>query len=134
MAAITAFNPEGWDWQDRYSINMALEVKGGQRVIYCTGQASVDEHSQPVHAGDFLKQVNKSFDNLEAVLKSAGLSLANVVRLNQYTTDLAEWYKAVPVYRARLDAAGCKPTGTLLVVAGLFHPDLMFEMEATAVA
>jgi enamine deaminase RidA (YjgF/YER057c/UK114 family) len=134
MAVISAFNPEGWDWQDRYSINMALEVKGGQRVIYCTGQASVDEHSQPMYAGDFLKQVNKSFDNLEAVLKSAGLSLANVVRLNQYTTDLAEWYKAVPAYRARLDAAGCKPTGTLLVVAGLFHPDLMFEMEATAVA
>ena len=35
---------------------------------------------------------------------------------------------------ARLQAAGCKPSGTLLGVVSLFHPDILVEIEATAVA
>ena len=72
-------------------------------------------------------------DNLETVLKKAGLVLANVVRLNYYTTDLAEFYKAGKAYIPRLIAAGCKPASTLLVVKGLYHPDILIEIEATAV-
>lgn len=73
-------------------------------------------------------------DNLEAVLKEAGLSLANVVRLNYYTTDLTEFYKAGKAYVPRLTSAGCKPASTLLVVKGLYHLDILIEIEATAVA
>jgi enamine deaminase RidA (YjgF/YER057c/UK114 family) len=73
-------------------------------------------------------------DNLETVLKQVGLTLANVVRLNYYTTDIAAFLNAAPAYGPRLAAAGCKPSSTLPGVAALFHPDLMVEIEATAVA
>jgi len=56
------------------------------------------------------------------------------VRLNYYTTDIAEFLGAGPALVTRLGAAGCKPSSTLLAVAGLFHPDIMIEIEATAVA
>jgi enamine deaminase RidA (YjgF/YER057c/UK114 family) len=60
--------------------------------------------------------------------------LANVVRLNYYTTDIAAFLGAGPALGARLGAVSCKPSSTLLAVAGLFHPDIMIEIEATAVA
>lgn len=78
--------------------------------------------------------MNQALDNLEAVLREAGLSLANVVRLNYYTTDLTEFYKAGKAYVPRLTSAGCKPASTLLVVKGLYHLDILIEIEATAVA
>ncbi len=86
-----------------------------------------------MHAGDMAKQVNQALDNLETVLTKAGLTLADVVRLNYYTTDLAAFLSAAPAFGPRLAAANCKPSSTLLAVAGLFHPQLMIEIEATAV-
>jgi len=127
-----AINP--WQWQDRAGFSQAIEVRGGQRIIYCSGQTSVDAEGSPMHAGDIVKQANQALDNLESVLKQAGLTLANVVRLNYYTTDMVAFHTVGPVLGKRLGAAGCKPASTLLAVAGLFHPDIMLEIEATAVA
>ena len=127
-----AINP--WQWQDKASFSQAIEVRGGQRTICCSGQTSVDADGKPMYAGDMVKQVNQALDNLETVLKQAGLTLANVVRLNYYTTDMGAFHSAGSVLGKRLRAAGCKPASTLLAVAGLFHPDIMLEIEATAVA
>lgn len=127
-----AINP--WQWQDRAGFSQAIEVLGAQRVVYCAGQTSVDADGNPMHAGDMTKQVNQALDNLESVLKEAGLTLANVVRLNYYTTDMGAFFSAGQVLGKRLGAAGCKPSSTLLAVAGLFHPHIMIEIEATAVA
>ena len=127
-----AINP--WQWQDRAGFSQAIEVRGGQRVVYCSGQTSVDADGNPMYTGDMTKQVNQALDNLESVLREAGLTLANVVRLNYYTTDMSAFFSAGPVLGKRLGAAGCKPSSTLLAVAGLFHPDIMLEIEATAVA
>ncbi len=132
MTETKAVNP--WTWQDQFGFSQAIEVKAAQRVVYCSGQTSVDASGNPMHAGAMAKQVSQALDNLETVLKQAGLSLANVVRLNYYTTDIAAFLKAGRVFGPRLAAAGCKPSSTLLVVAGLFHPDIMIEIEATAVA
>ena len=127
-----AINP--WQWQDRAGFSQAIEVRGGQRIVYCSGQTSVDDDGNPMYAGDIVEQANQALDNLETVLKQAGLTLANVVRLNYYTTDMVAFHSAGPVLGRRLGAAGCKPASTLLAVAGLFHPDVMLEIEATAIA
>ncbi|MGD0661348.1 MAG: RidA family protein [Syntrophorhabdales bacterium] len=127
-----AINP--WQWQDALGFSQAIEVRGGQRVVYCSGQTSVDADGNPMYAGDLTKQLIQALDNLESVLKEAGLTLANVVRLNYYTTDMRCFLSAGPVLGKRLEAARCKPSSTLLAVTSLFHPDIMLEIEATAVA
>jgi enamine deaminase RidA (YjgF/YER057c/UK114 family) len=66
------------------------------------------------------------------VLKAAGFGLANVVRLNYYTTDVDAFLSAGDVFASRLTAAGCQPSGALLGVAKLAFPGLMIEIEATA--
>lgn len=132
MARTRVINP--WTWQNELGFSQAIEIRRGERVVYCAGQTSVDGSGNPVYARDMAKQINQALDNLEIVLKAAGLTLANVVRLNYYTTDMTALSNAASAYGSRLAAAGCKPTATALGVASLFHPDLMIEIEATAVA
>ena len=122
-----------WKWQDQYGFSQGIEVTNASRVLYCAGQASVDENGKPVHAGDMRKQIEQAFRNLDAVLKASGFSLANVVRLNYYTTDVDAFLAAGDVVGGRLAAAASQPSGTLLGVAKLAFPGLMIEIEATAV-
>ena len=87
------------------------------------------------NAGDMAGQAALAIDNLEAVLRAAGMSLADVVRLNFYTTDVDDYLtQGAAVVGARLGAAGVAPAGTLLGVARLAFPELLLEIEATAVA
>ena len=79
-------------------------------------------------------QLALCLDNLEAVLGEAGMSLANLVRLNLYTTDVDQLMEHLGVLGSRLGAAGVSPPQTLLGVARLAIPPLLVEIEATAVA
>ena len=126
-------NINPWKWQDQYGFSQGIEVTNASRVLYCAGQASVDENGKPVHAGDMRKQIEQAFRNLEAVLKASGFGLANVVRLNYYTTDVEAFLSASDVVGSRLTAAASQPSGTLLGVTKLAFPGLMIEIEATAV-
>jgi enamine deaminase RidA (YjgF/YER057c/UK114 family) len=121
-----------WKWQDKHAFSQAIEVSGSSRMLYCAGQASVDETGSPVHVGDMRKQIEQAFRNLEAVLAASGFGLADVVRLNYYTTDVDAFFGVSDVVGDRLGAAGCQPSGTLLGVAKLAFPGLMIEIEATA--
>lgn len=122
-----------WKWQDQFGFSQAIEVSGAQRTLYRAGQVSVDGEGNPINRGDMAAQVNQALDNLEKVLRQAGLELGNVVRLNYYTTDVPRFMESVGAVVARLQKAGCVPAATLLGVASLFHPDVMIEMEATAI-
>ena len=121
-----------WKWQDQFAFSQGIEVTNASRVLYCAGQASVDGTGKPVHVGDMRKQLEQAFSNLEAVLQASGYGLANVVRLNYYTTDVDAFLGAGDIVGSRLGSAGCQPSGTLLGVTKLAFPGLMIEIEATA--
>lgn len=123
-----------WKWQDQYGFVQANEIFGAQRVVYCAGQVAADEDGKPLHPGDMQAQIKKALDNVETVLKGAGLKLSDVVRLNYYTTDVGAFIEAGHVLAQRLDRSGCRPASTLLGVASLYHPDILVEIEATAAA
>ena len=122
------------DWLSAFNINHGIEVAGGQRVLYLSGQTSNAADGAPMHAGDLVAQFKLAWSNLKDTLAAADMGPSNVVRLNFYTTDVDAFMAAaedlVPIYAAD----GCKPVGTLLGVARLFEPEIMIELEATAVA
>jgi enamine deaminase RidA (YjgF/YER057c/UK114 family) len=133
MSKTRAINP--WTWQDAYGFSQAVESSGATRLLVCSGQTSVDADGHPLHAGDMAAQLSQALDNLEAVLRAAGLGFADVVRLNYYTTDVPAYLAASGEVAKRFaNNSRCPPAGTLLGVASLFHPDLMIEIEATALA
>ena len=122
-----------WKWQDQYGFVQANEVTGGERTLYCAGQVSVDAEGNPVHAGDMGAQITQALDNLNVVLGAAGFEMSDVVRLNFFSTDVDQTMEAWPVIQRRLAQGGCRQASTLLGVARLYHPDILIEIEATAV-
>jgi enamine deaminase RidA (YjgF/YER057c/UK114 family) len=123
-----------WSWQDGFGFSQAIETSGHKRVLRCSGQTSVNGNGEPQHAGDMAAQIGLATDNLESVLKAADMGIANVVRLNVYTTDVDAALQHYEVLEKRLAAAGVQPAVTLLGVARLFLPELLIEIEADAVA
>ena len=126
-----AINP--WAWQEQFGFAQAIDISDVKRTLVCSGQTSVDDEGNPVYPGDMAAQINKALDNLETVLREAGLGLSDVVRLNYYVTDVnafKEAYESDTV--SRLSQAGCRPATTLLGVAQLVLPELLLEIEATA--
>jgi len=122
-----------WRWQEKLGYSQAIEVTGGQRVLYCAGQTAVDPEGQPRHAGDMGAQMMAALDNVETVLQAAGYRLADLVRLNYYTTDIGAFFANYGVLMARLAAHGSPPSGTLLGVERLARPEYLIEIEGTAV-
>lgn len=129
---IKPVNP--WKWQDAFGFSQGIEFSGHSRVLTCAGQTSVNADGEPMHAGDMAAQLGQALDNVETVLKQAGMTLANVVHLNLYTTDIDACLQHYGVVAERLGKANCRPAITLLQIARLFEPTLMIEMEPTAVA
>jgi enamine deaminase RidA (YjgF/YER057c/UK114 family) len=123
-----------WTWQDAYGFVQANEISDARRVVVCAGQLAADADGHLVHPGDMRAQILQSLDNLETVLSEAGLTLANVVRLNYYTTDVDGFIAAGEALGGRLAAGGCRPASTLLGVARLAFAEQVVELEATAVA
>jgi enamine deaminase RidA (YjgF/YER057c/UK114 family) len=123
-----------WAWQDNFAFVQANEVAGGQRILICAGQGSIDAEGKPVHPGEMEAQIGQALDNLEAVLGEAGFTLADVVRLAYFTTDVDAFFGAHDELSRRLAAGRCRPAATLLGVTRLAFPEMMVEIEATAVA
>ncbi|MFI7349305.1 RidA family protein [Streptomyces sp. NPDC049936] len=128
----TAVNPV--TWSKDLGFNQGEVVSGHTRTLYISGQTAMDGDGKPQHDGDMAAQLALSVDNLEAVLGDAGMSLANLVRLNVYTTDVDLLLPHYGVLAARLGAAGVAPTSTLLGVSRLAIPGQLVELEGTAVA
>jgi len=119
-----------WSWQDRFGFVQATEVAGAERILYCAGQTSVDENGRPAYVGDMEGQVGQALDNLETVLREAGFAVSDIVRVTIYVTDVDAYRQAAPALGARL---GGRYASTLLGVARLALPELLVEIEATAV-
>ena len=126
----TAINP--WTWQDKFGFSQAIEVTQASGTLYCAGQSAISADGKP--AGNTMaEQLKLALENVKTVVEQAGYSTANIVRLNIYTTSIEEYFAAAGEYAAWLQANNCKPPGTLLEIKALVFPELMIELEATAV-
>lgn len=128
----TAVNPV--TWSQEMGFNQGEVVSGEARTLYISGQTAMSKDGQPEHEGDIAAQLALAIANLEAVLAEADMSLANLVRLNVYTTDVDALFPHYGVLAGKLGAAGVAPTTTMLCVTRLAIPGQMVELEGTAVA
>ncbi|RJO68359.1 RidA family protein [Nocardia panacis] len=128
----TAVNPV--TWSQEMGFNQGEIVSGESRTLYISGQTAMSEDGRPEHDGDIAAQLALAADNLEAVLSEADMSLANLVRLNVYTTDVDALFPHYGVLAGRLAAASVSPTTTMLGVTRLAVPGQLVELEGTAVA
>ncbi len=69
----TVVNP--WPWSVQMGFNQGEVVADASRVLFCAWQTSVDENGAPKHPGDMAAQLALALDNVEAVLREAGMGL-----------------------------------------------------------
>jgi enamine deaminase RidA (YjgF/YER057c/UK114 family) len=119
-----------WSWSINLGFDQAQLIEGPQRQLVCSGQDAVDADGNPRHPGDMAAQLELALDNLEAVLAAADMTLANIVRLNVYTTDVDEYLKH---FAGLTDRFGNSRFATTLLGVAQLPAQLLVMLEATAV-
>ncbi|MEW1672621.1 RidA family protein [Streptomyces noursei] len=117
------------DWYEPYKISQAIKAGG---LIHVSGQAGIDEQGRTV-ADDFLTQGRQAFANVQRVLAEAGASLADVVKVGVFVTDMAADLGHVIALREEF-LSEPYPADTLVEVSSLAQPEWRIEVEVTALA
>ena len=116
------------DPYEPYRISQAMRVGD---LVFVSGQAAIDQNGELVGVGDFDAQAELVFQNLARVLEAAGSSLADVVKVTIYLTDMANFPKIVELRGKWFTAP--YPADTIVEVSSLALPGLEIEIEAIAV-
>ena len=131
---IEKFNHSEWT-KGIFSEAVTVTGIGNAKFIYLAGVGAEDENGKRGdirHHGNFLEQCKYSYDKIKRVLAHHGATLADVVKITTYITDL----------RHRLTLGKCVgetwggvqfPTNTLIGVAALAFPEMIIEVDATAI-
>ena len=118
--------PSGGPWEETYGY--CRVVHAGDRLLTAGCTATVDGVVAGV--GDAGAQARTAFRIALDALAAAGAGVGDVVRTRMYVTDAAH---ADAVGRAHGEVFGTvRPAATLVVVAGLLHPDHLVEVEVEA--
>jgi 2-iminobutanoate/2-iminopropanoate deaminase len=112
----------------RYSYG--VEIPPGSRILYCSGQLGVasDDHVPP----SIEEQTHLCFRNIGEVLKEAGMTFADVVRINSFVVS-REHLKGYMSVRD-LYISDPAPASTLMMVSGFSRPEFLVEVEVIAAA
>ena len=131
MTTITRGDPPGFTNVRKTIYHHFIRVDQPQSLIFLSGQLSRDENGQLVGPGDMAEQVRQAIRNMASVMESAGGTLANIVSLVVYTTDIRQFKEIVS---ARMEFFKDNlPTSTIVEVNHLADPGLLIEFQATAV-
>jgi len=106
----------------------AVAVDPGSRIVHVAGQ--VGAHPDGTIAKTAAEQHECAWANVLAILTAEGMDHTSIVDAHVYITDRAQ----IGLYRETRDRMlkGHRAAATLLIVAGLAHPDLVVEVSAVA--
>jgi len=110
-----------------------IAISQGIRVgdlLFVSGQSATNDDGAVVGAGDFEAQAHQAFANVSRVLEAAGASLADVVKVTIFVTDISPFETIVALRRQYFTPP--YPTDSLIEVRALSRPELMIEIEAIA--
>lgn len=116
-----------------FSRGMRIDLDG-LVILLISGTASIDEHGNTVHVGDFRGQCRRTFQNITALLAAEGVTWKDVVRTSCYLRDIDRDYAAFNEERTaffREQALDPLPASTG-IQAKLCRPELLIEIEAIA--
>ncbi len=94
--------------------SQAVEVNN---MVFCSGQIALDAKTGEVLKGSVVEQAEKVMANIQAVLKSAHLTFANVIKTTIFLTDMGDFAAVNEVYAKHFHEA--PPARSTIAVAGL---------------
>jgi enamine deaminase RidA (YjgF/YER057c/UK114 family) len=126
---IDKFNAPGVFEPATYS--QGIKVIQAQAILFLSGQVAYLPDGSPAYRGDFKGQARGAYEAIKALVESQGGTMANIVKITTYVTDMMYRADLAPIRAEFLGQKG--PASTLVEVSSLAHPDWMIEIEAIAV-
>ncbi len=123
LCAQGVYDPPGY--------TQCIKVTGAQSILFLAGQVAYDAKGGVAHRGDFIGQARQVLGAIKAHVEAAGGTLASVVKINTYVTDVRYRMEFRAVRDEFFGAKG--PASTMVEVSALAHPDYMIEIEAIAI-
>jgi 2-iminobutanoate/2-iminopropanoate deaminase len=117
--------------QGKPAYSHVVTVTGPGKTIYIAGQLARDAEGNIVGPGDMRAQLEQTFKNLDACLKAAGATWADVVKTNTFVTDYQAFSQCSDVRMRYFGVAS--PTSTTIQIGGLAQPEAMVEIEMIAI-
>ncbi len=116
-----------------FSRGMRIDLNG-ITILLISGTASIDEHGESVHMGDFRAQMRRTLENITGLLASEGCTWHDIVRTTCYLRDIERDYEAFNEERtAFYKEQGLEPVpASTGIQAILCRPELLVEIEAIA--
>ena len=94
-----------------------VRLHGGQSMVFTSGQIGLDPATGELIAGGITEQTEQALSNLAAVLRGAGLSLADAVKATVYLADMQDFAAMNQVYATHFPSGA--PARTTIAAAGL---------------
>ncbi len=134
ITALSVLN-EAYAYAKPSSFSRGLRIDlGNVAILLISGTASIDEHGQSVHIGDFRAQLRRTYQNITGLLAAEGATWKDIVRTSCYLRDIERDYAAFNEERTKFFAEqelDPLPASTG-IQAILCRPELLVEIEAIA--
>ena len=101
---------------------------GDRRQVFISGTASINNKGEVVHPGNIRRQTERMWENVEALLKEAGCTFADLGQMIVYLRDMADYAVVKEMYDKRFPA-----TPKVFVHAPVCRPGWLIEMECMGV-
>jgi enamine deaminase RidA (YjgF/YER057c/UK114 family) len=123
-----SFNPPNI-WQPFGAFSM-MKIQGAGKIVHLKGQVALDKDGQIVGKNDMRAQLRKVLENIHVVLASVGGTMADIMSLTHYATDIEQFMAAGDIRKEFF--AEPFPITTTVGITRLYHPDLLIEITAVA--
>jgi enamine deaminase RidA (YjgF/YER057c/UK114 family) len=133
--AVILLNPEGLA-KPPADVYRHVAIATGTRHVHIAGQIARDADGNRVATGDLAGQVEQAYRNIATALASVGATFSDVVRLTFYVVDWTpEKFPALleGIARVTEELQVVPAPASLIEVVSLYEPDVLVEIEATAV-
>ena len=130
---VELINPSGLPAPDVYR---QVAVATGTRTVFVSGQVARTAGGTPVGPSDLAAQTEQAYRNVATALEAVGATLHDVAKMTVYVVDLTPEKMGgfgEGAMRAAAALGQVTPAITLVGVTALGEPDLLVEVEATAV-
>jgi enamine deaminase RidA (YjgF/YER057c/UK114 family) len=120
-----------WEWSKAFGFSQAVKLTEPRELLVCCGQTAMGPDGSLPASADMGQQVRTALENVVTVLEAGGMTPANIVRSNIYTTDIDACI-GVLGQTVQEVLGSILPASTLLGVNRLAFPELLVEIEVIA--
>jgi enamine deaminase RidA (YjgF/YER057c/UK114 family) len=118
----------GAKWEDIVGYSRAVKIGN---IVEVAGTTAIDEQGEIVGLNNPYEQTKFILAKIDKALADAGVSMKDVIRTRMFVTDISKWEEVGMAHGEYFREI--KPVASMIEVKALINPDLLVEIEVTAI-